>query len=249
VLAWACLPGVAGAAESGAGITVLAAASLTDALQAVARRFEASGGGTVKLSFASSAVLARQIEAGFPADAFFSADEDWMDYLEQRRLLRTGTRVNVLGNRLALVSPAGSTLALRIAPGFPLRSALGAGRLALGDPESVPAGRYGRAALTSLGVWDAIQDRIVRADNVRGALMFVARGEAPLGIVYETDARADPKVRIVDLFPADSHPPIVYPIALTRHAGDAAGAFLSYVCGSDARAIFATYGFREPLHQ
>ncbi len=224
-------------------VTVFAAASLSDAIQRIGARFQEETGVEVRYSFAASSALARQIEAGANAEVFFSADADWMDYLEQRKLTRPGTRYNALGNRLALVAPADSTVRLRIAHGFPLREALGRGRLATGDPDAVPVGRYARAALTSLGVWDSVADRLVRADNVRGALMFVARGEAPFGIVYATDARIDPKVRVVDLFPTDSHPPIIYPVALTASARPPASRFLDYLRGAQARDVFTSLGF------
>ena len=161
----------------------------------------------MEFSFAATSVLARQIENGAHADVFFSADQEWMDYLDQRGLVQKATRRNLLGNRLALVAPASSTVQLQIKAGFPLLAALNGGRLATGDPDSVPVGRYARSALTSLGVWNDVADHLVRADNVRTALAFVARGEVPLGIVYETDARIDKQVRIVDLFPAGFAPP------------------------------------------
>jgi molybdate transport system substrate-binding protein len=242
-LAAALFCGHALADDAPHAVTVYAAASLTESLRQIGAQFSAAGGGVVKFSFAASSALARQIEAGSPADIFFSADAEWMDYLEQRHMIQSATRRNALGNRLALVAPADSTLELRVAPHFGLRAALGQERLATGDPDSVPVGRYARAALTSLGVWDSVADRLVRADNVRGALMFVARGEVPLGIVYETDARVDPKVRIVDLFPADTHPPIVYPVALIRDADPAARRFLDYLRGPAAAAVFVMAGF------
>jgi molybdate transport system substrate-binding protein len=233
----------AAAADAPHVVTVYGAASLTDALQQLGDRFTLTTGVPVRLSFAASSALARQIEAGSPAEMFFSADPEWMDYLEQRALIQKSTRRNLLGNRLALVAPADSTVALTIRPHFGLRAALGAERLATGDPNMVPVGRYARAALTSLGVWDEVADRLVPAENVRSALMFVARGEAPLGIVYETDARIDPKVRIVDLFPLDSHPPITYPVALTRSASVEAARFLEYLRGPEAKAAFEKFGF------
>jgi len=236
-------PGLAAAAGTTAPLTVYAAASLTDALQQVGANFESANRLPVRFSFAASSVLARQVEAGAPADVFFSADAEWMDYLQQRRLIQATSRRNLLGNRLALVAPSDSKLELRIAPHFALRAALGRQRLATGDPDSVPVGRYARAALTSLGVWEEVEGRLVRAENVRGALMFVARGEAPLGIVYETDARLDPKVRIVDLFPPSSHPPIEYPVALTSVAQPIAVKFIDYLSGPDARATFERFGF------
>ena len=169
-------------------------------------RSRAQSGIAVKASFAASSVLAKQIEAGAPAQVFLSADREWMDYLEQRGRLQGGSRRDLLGNELVLIAPADSALQLKIAPHFALLAALGSGRLATGDPDSVPAGLYARAALTRLGVWPQVADRLVRAENVRAALMYVARGEAPLGIVYRTDARAEGRVRVVDVFPADTPP-------------------------------------------
>jgi len=197
----------------------------------------------VKSSFDSSSVLARQIEAGAPADVFFSADTAWMDYLQTRNLIQAASRKNVLGNRLVLIAPADSQIQLKIAPHFPLAAALGEGRLATGDPDSVPAGRYARAALTKLGVWDELAPRLARAENVRVALLYVARAEAPLGIVYASDALADKRVRVVDIFPADTHEPIVYPIALTTSAKSAAAAFVAYLTGPQGHDIFVKYGF------
>jgi molybdate transport system substrate-binding protein len=224
-------------------VTVYGAASLTNVLQQLGDRFTQATGVPVRLSFAASSALARQIEAGSPADLFFSADQDWMDYLEQRGFIRKSTRRDLLGNRLALVAPAASTVTLKIEPHFGLRAALGTERLATGDPDMVPVGRYARAALISLGVWTEVADRLVPAENVRSALMFVARGETPLGIVYETDARIDPAVRIVDLFPLSSHPPITYPVALTRSASVEAARFLEFLRGAQARAAFEKFGF------
>ena len=231
------------AAPDRAPVTVFAAASLTDALQEVARAYTATSGGTVRFSFAASSMLARQIESGAAADVFFSADEDWMDYLVRRDLVDPATRHSLLGNRLVLVAPADSTVRLTIEPHFPLLAALQGGRLATGDPDTVPVGRYARASLTSLGVWNDVAGRLVAADNVRGALAFVARGEAPLGIVYETDARIDSKVRIVGIFPEGSHAPIVYPVALTKGAAPAAGQFIEFLRGPVAQATFERYGF------
>lgn len=233
----------ANAATATPTITVYAAASLAGVLQRVADQYAASGAPPVKLSFASSAVLARQIAAGAAADVFIPADEDWMDYLSQRGLIRTASRVALVGNRLVLVAPVDSKTVLQIAPGFALAAALGNARLALADPDSVPAGRYARAALTRLGAWDSVAARLARAEDVRGALAFVARGEAPLGIVYQTDARAEPRVREVALFPADTHPPIVYPLAQTTHASPAAAQFVAFLRGPQAAVEFARAGF------
>ena len=225
-------------------ITVFAAASLTNALQDIGKDFEAATGTHVKFSFAASSLLARQVEAGAEADAFFSADAEWMDYLADRNLIQTPTRKDILSNRLALVAEKASQIQLEIKPGFALALALGDGRLALADPDSVPAGRYARTALTALGVWDGVAGRLARAENVRVALAYVARGEAPLGIVYQTDAKAEPKVRVVGIFPATSHPPIVYPAALTAHGTSAqARAFLAYAEGPKAAKVYKRYGF------
>ena len=229
--------------ESPAAITVYGAASLTNVLQDIGDGFTRSSGIPVKFSFAASSQLARQIEAGAAADLFLSADTEWMDYLDHRDLIQRPSRHNLLGNRLALIAPADSKIVLRIAPHFPLRSALGKEHLATGDPDTVPVGRYARAALLTLGVWNDVADRLVRAENVRSAMMFVARGEVPLGIVYETDARLDPKVRIVDLFPVNAHPPITYPVALTRRASPGAGRLLDYLRGPSGTAAFEKYGF------
>ena len=228
-------------------IMVFAAISLTEALQALGADFEKSAGITVKFSFAASSVLARQIASGAAADVFFSADVPWMDYLQSRKLIRAESRRDVVGNRLVLVAPADSRLSLKIEPGFALAAALGKGRLATGDPDSVPAGRYARAALTKFGVWDSVVQRLVPAENVRAALAFVDRGEVPLGIVYKTDAAIDAGVRIVDTFPSDSHPPIRYPLALTTGAGIGAAQFADYLTTPSAGAVFNKFGF-VPLH-
>jgi molybdate transport system substrate-binding protein len=226
-------------------LLVFAAASLTDVLGEISQAFDRQAGVSVKLSFAASSVLARQIQAGGKADVFISADQEWMDYLQARNLIDKATRRNLAGNRLVLIAPADSTLDLEIAPGFKLARALGAGRLSTGDPDTVPVGRYARSALTSLGVWDEVQDRLVRADNVRSALMFVARGEAPLGIVYTTDALLDPKVRVVDTFPDSTHAPITYPAAASRGARGEAIAFLDYLSSAPARDTWQRFGFVE----
>ena len=173
---------------------------------------------------------------------FFSADLEWMDYLQTRNLIQRESRRDVLGNRLVLIASADSKIKLIIEPHFPLATALGKGRLATGDPDSVPVGRYAREALTSLGVWNDVADRIVRADSVRSAL-FVDRGEAPLGIVYETDALIDKNVRVVDVFPPDSHQPIIYPVALTNGAKNDAARFLAYIRGPAGNVAFKAYGF------
>ena len=224
-------------------ITVFAAASLTNALQELGDGFTKETSIPVRFSFAASSALARQIENGAPADVFFSADVEWMDYLQARNLIQRDTRHDVLGNRLVLVAPADGKIDLKIAPRFPLAKALGTGRLATGDPDSVPVGRYAREALTTLGVWNEVSDRMVRADSVRSALAFVDRGEALLGIVYETDALIDKRVRVVDVFPENSHLPIIYPIALTRAAKPNAARFVAYIRGPAGDASFKAYGF------
>jgi molybdate transport system substrate-binding protein len=222
---------------------VFAAASLADVLDEINRAYSARSGSDVRASYAASSVLARQIESGAPADVFIGADREWMDYLQERHLLRDGSRRDLLGNTLVLVGPAGGTLQLKIAPGFDLTGALGSGRLAIGDPDSVPAGMYAQAALTRLGVWDHVKDRLARADNVRTALEYVARGESPLGIVYGTDARAENRVRVVGVFPADTHPPITYPVALTAGAHRGAERYSEFLQGDSARQMFTRRGF------
>jgi molybdate transport system substrate-binding protein len=248
-LAWALLCGVNShsADADKRAIVVFGAASLTNALQDLGDEFTRKTSIPVKFSFAASSTLARQIESGAPADVFFSADLDWMDYLQARNLIQPQSRHDVLGNRLVLIAPVDSSISLKIEPNFPLATALGKNRLATGDPDSVPVGRYARSALTNLGIWNEISDRLIRADSVRAALAFVDRGEAPLGIVYETDALIDKNVRVVDVFPANSHTPIVYPIALTSVAGPAAAKFVDYIRSSAADPTFKAYGFL-PLH-
>jgi molybdate transport system substrate-binding protein len=228
-------------------ITVFGAASLTNVLQELGDSFTKETSIPVRFSFAASSALARQIENGSPADVFFSADLEWMDYLQTRNLIQRGTRQDALGNRLVLIASADSTIKLKIEPHFSLAAALGRGRLATGDPDAVPAGRYARQALTTLGVWNDVADRLVGADSVRSALAFVDRGEAPLGIVYETDALIDKHVRVVDVFPANSHLPIIYPIALTKGAQNGAASFVAFVRGPAGDLAFKAYGF-TPLH-
>jgi len=255
VLALVGTAGLAGAAGAGrtagenapAQLLVFAAASLSEALDEVGRAFTTRTGVRVNASYAASSVLAKQIEAGAPADAFFSADLAWVDYLDERGLLKRGSRRDVLGNSLVLIAPADSPLRLSIAPGFDLTAALGEGRLATADPDSVPAGKYARAALTTLGVWQSVSDRLVRGENVRAALAYVARGEAPLGIVYQTDAQAEKRVRVVGVFPEDSHPPITYALALTVRARPEAARFADFLASDTARQIFTRYGFTALL--
>ena len=240
------LSGAAFAGDAVQPIRVFAAASLVDVLQEIGNAYTSAAGTKIEFSFAASSMLARQLENGAQADVFCSADQQWMDYLQQRGLIQPATRHDLAGNQLALVAPADSAVQLRIQPGFSLRSALKDGRLATGDPASVPVGRYARAALTSLGVWHDVEDRLVLADDARTALVFVASGEAPLGIVYETDARAEKRVRIVGLFPPDSHPPITYPVALTSTAQARAVDFVAFLRGPVATTAFSKYGFSLP---
>ena len=226
-------------------LVVFGAASLTNVLQDIGADYTRETGQQVQFSFAASSALARQIEAGTRADVFVSADEEWMDYLATRKLIEPKSRHDIVMNRLVLIAPAASTLNLKIAPHFALAAALGKDKLATGDPGSVPVGRYARAALTSLGVWNEVASHIVPAEDVRSALAFVARGETPLGIVYETDALVEKRVRIVDTFADDSHLPITYPVALIATAKPGAGRFVAYLKSPAARAVFARYGFQN----
>ncbi len=225
-------------------VSVFAAASLKTALDAIGAAYKAKSGVDLKISYAGSMALAKQIEAGGPAELFVSADEASMDYLAQRNLIQPQTRSNLLGNTLVIVAPRGSSLDKLALAKEALAAAIGAGKIAIGDIDSVPVGKYAKAALEKLGLWSVAESHFAFTDNVRAALMFVAREEAPLGIVYLTDAKAEPKVKIVATFPADSHPPIIYPIALTtRGAEGAAAKFINFVKGPTAKAIFVEQGF------
>lgn len=238
------LPGAPAAAARPRPPLVLAAASLQEALEAAASAWTAKGHGRPVLSFAASSALARQIDAGAPADLFLSADEQWMDHVAARGRIVAGTRVSFLHNRLVLIAPVASPVRLTIAPRFPLARALGQGRLAMADPAAVPAGKYGEAALRKLGVWPSVAAKIASAENVRAAMALVERGAAPLGIVYATDARASARVRIVGTFPAGSHPPIRYPIArLTASTSPDAEGFRRFLLSREGKAIFARHGF------
>jgi molybdate transport system substrate-binding protein len=230
-----------------ADVTVFAAASLKNALDDAAKLYQAKTGDKVTISYAASSALAKQIEAGAPADIFFSADLDWMDYLAEKNLINTASRKTLLGNTLVLVAPKDSAVALTIGKGFPLLEALGPdGKLAMASVDSVPAGKYGKAALTSLGVWDAVSFRVAQADNVRAALAFVAHGEAPLGIVYGTDAKAETAVKVVGVFPEQSHPKIQYPVALLTSAKPEARKFLDFLESPEAKPAFEAQGFTVP---
>jgi molybdate transport system substrate-binding protein len=237
-------PVPARAQDASKPVVVFAAASLKTALDRIAAEWRAEAGGEVTLSFAASSALAKQIEAGAPADIFVSADIKWMDWVAERNLIDPATRKNLLFNALVLIAPAGSTATLEIGEGFDLAGALGDGRLAMGEASSVPAGLYAKAALTKLGVWDAVSSKVAGAENVRVALAYVARGEAPLGVVYATDAKSEPKVRVVGVFPADSHPPIVYPAAVTAASPNpSAKGFLDFLSSAAAAGIFEDEGF------
>ena len=195
-------------------VTVFAAASVTNAITDLGNMFGGKGGGNVTPSFAASSTLAKQIENGAPANIFISADEEWMNYLSERRVIVPESRFNLLGNRMVLIAPADSSLKVAIKPGFALAQLLGADRLATGDPDHVPVGKYAKTALEKLGTWKSVESKLARANDARGALALVERGECPLGIVYSTDAAVSKKVKVVGTFPEDSHPPITYPAAL-----------------------------------
>ncbi len=246
LVAAALLPTMAPAAENpgGRGPLVLAAASLQESMNAAADRWASLGHPRPVLSFAASSGLARQIEAHAPADLFVSADEDWMDDVARAGLVAPRTRARLVTNALVIVAPAGSPLRLYPAPGFALAQALAGGKLAMGDPAAVPAGRYGKAALERLGVWSQVQGQVARAENVRAALALVAHGAAPLGVVYATDARAEPGVKVVGVFPAGSHAPITYPVArLTASTHPDAEGFRRFLLSAEGKAIFRRFGF------
>jgi molybdate transport system substrate-binding protein len=232
------------AAANDKGPVVFAAASLKNALDGVNAAWKRESGKEATISYAASSSLAKQIEQGAPADVFISADEDWMDYLAARKLIKPATCFNLLANTLVLIAPKESTLTATIAPSFPLASLIGDGRLAVANVDSVPAGKYAKAALTKLGVWEAVKDKTAQAENVRAALTLVSRGETPLGIVYGTDAHSDPKVKVLAIFPEATHPPIIYPAAETTAATSSdAAAFLTFLKSSAARAVFEAEGF------
>lgn len=227
-----------------ADLTVFAAASLSDVLQEIGKSYQAQTKQKVVFSFAASSALAKQIEASAGADMFISADTDWMNYLDTRARLLPGSRKNLLSNTLVLIAPADSGAPLlQVRDLFKLHDALHGGRLAMADPDSVPAGKYARSALAALGVWPSVKDRLANAENVRVALAYVARGEATLGIVYRSDALSEPKVKIIGTIPPNTHPPIIYPAALTRDSKPEAKAFLAYLSGTMARAAFKKAGF------
>ncbi len=226
-------------------VTVFAAASLKTVLDATGKADEAQGRAKPVVSLAASPALAKQIEQGAPADVFISADQDWMDYLAGKDLIVAETRTIVATNRLVLIAPASSAATAELKPGLDLAPLLGDGRLAVADVKAVPAGKYAKAALESLGAWRSVESRLAQAENVRAALALVARGEAPLGIVYGSDAKADRTVRVVATFPADSHAPIAYPAAVVKASSspDAARAFIGVLVSPEGQAIFAAQGF------
>jgi molybdate transport system substrate-binding protein len=226
------------------GLVIFAAASLKNALDDIATGWKDSGKPAAKISYAASSALAKQLEQGAPADLFISADTDWMDYVEKKDLIKKDTRVNLLGNKIVLIAPKDSKATVDVKQGFDLSKALAGGKLAMANVDSVPAGKYGKAALEKLGAWDGVKGSIAQAENVRAALLLVARGEAALGIVYSTDAAAEPNVKIVGTFPADSHPPIIYPAAVTKGAKSPdAQPFLDLLKSAKARPAFEKQGF------
>src|SRR6185369_4323725 len=242
--ATAVMPMAAVRAQTGA-LVVFAAARLKNALDEIAAAWtKETGKPAPKISYGASSALAKQLEQGAPANLFISADIDWMDYVEKKDLIRKDTRVNLLGNKIVLIAPRDSNVAVDMKPGFDLAKALNGGRLAMANVASVPAGKYGKAALEKLGAWNGVKDNIAQAENVRAALLLVARGEAPLGIVYSTDAAAESNVKIIAAFPEDSHPPIIYPAALTKDTRSAdAKPFLDFLRSAKARTSFEKQGF------
>jgi molybdate transport system substrate-binding protein len=226
-------------------ITVFAAASLRNALDETDAAFGKQSGMTVTASYAASSALAKQIEQGAPADVFLSADTQWMDYLAAHKLIAPATRVDLLGNELVLIAAKDSKIGhVDIGPAFNLAKLAGSGRIAVADVKAVPAGLYAKAALEKLGAWRAAEPKLAQAENVRAALSYVARGEAPLGIVYATDAKVEPGLKIVGAFPANSHSPIVYPVAaVAGHASAATTQYLQFLRGAEARTVFEKYGF------
>ena len=239
------LPGLSlPASAQDKSITVFAAASMKNALDDVNAAFTKKTGVKVTASYAASSALMKQIESGAPADVFVSADLEWMDYGSQKKLIKDDTRVSLLGNRLVLIAPKDSKVdASTLSSTTDLARLAGDGRIATGDVKAVPVGKYAKAALEKLGLWASVEPKMAMAENVRAALVLVARGEAPLGIVYETDAKVEPNVKIVGAFPADSHPPIVYPVALTATAKADAAPYPAFLRSQAAKTIFETYGF------
>ncbi|WP_368905263.1 molybdate ABC transporter substrate-binding protein [Taklimakanibacter lacteus] len=240
----AILAGFAAAQASAEPVNVFAAASLKNALDAVSAAWKAEAGSEARATYAASSALARQIEQAAPADVFVSADLDWMDYLDGKKLIRADTKKVLLGNALVLVAARSSGVELELKQGVDLAGALQGGKLAVGDVKAVPAGRYAKAALEKLGLWASVEKSLAQSENVRAALALVARGEARLGIVYATDARAEDKVEVAGVFPEDSHPPIVYPAAVISSSKNPdAEAFVTYLSSPKAQEIFTAQGF------
>jgi molybdate transport system substrate-binding protein len=228
----------------GGDVVVFAAASLKNALDAINAQWQKETGKKAVISYGASPALAKQIEQAAPAQMFISADLDWMDYVAQKNLIKPETRSNLLGNRIVLIAHKDKAQRIEIKPGFDLGKVLGDGRLSMANVDSVPAGKYGKAALEKLGAWASVSNKLAQAENVRAALLLVSRGEAPLGIVYQTDAASDPNVKIIGTFPEDSHPPIIYPVALTANASNPdAAAFLDYIKSAKAKPLFEAQGF------
>jgi molybdate transport system substrate-binding protein len=245
LLAASALSASAFAEETGSAgpVVVFAAASLKNALDGASAAWQKESGKEAKISYAASSALAKQLEQDAPAQIFISADRDWMDYVAGKGLIKPESRSDLFGNKLVLIAPKDATVSLDLKPGADLAGTLGEGRLSMGNVDSVPAGKYGKAALEKLGLWAGVSGKLAQAESVRAALLLVSRGEAALGVVYQTDAVSDPNVRIVATFPADSHAPIVYPAALTTKAGPAAAAFLDYIKSAKAAPFFKAQGF------
>ncbi|HEY7689370.1 MAG TPA: molybdate ABC transporter substrate-binding protein [Dongiaceae bacterium] len=242
LLAWG--PGQAPARAQSGDLLVFAAASLKNALDDINRQWQKETGKRAAISYGASSALAKQIEQAAPAQMFISADLDWMDYIAKKSLIKPETRSNLLGNRIVLIAPKDKAQPIQVKAGFDLAKVVGDGRLAMANVDAVPAGKYGKAALEKLGVWASVSGKIAQAENVRAALLLVARGEAPAGIVYQTDAAAEANVRIIGTFPEDTHPPIIYPIALTAGSTHPdAAAFLAYIRSAKARPLFEAQGF------
>jgi len=237
-----CVMSVSFAADAEQKITVFAAASLTNAILEIAAEYEKENPIKIQTSFAASSTLAKQIEQGAPADIFMSADTKWMSYLQERSLIESGSRTNLLGNHLVLIAPKGKAFKVEMDKGFNFGGAFN-GRLCTGETESVPVGIYAKQALKNLGWWDAIKMRLVGTQDVRAALVFVERGECAAGIVYETDARVSVKVETVATFPDTSHDPVIYPLALVKGASPQAAGFYHYMKSDKAKAVFTRYGF------
>lgn len=243
-LVLACGLLISGAPAQAKNVVVFAAASLKNAVDDISAAWTRETGKKAVVSYGGSNALARQIEAGAPADIFLSADLDWVDYAASKNLIRPESRINLLGNALVLVAPKDADVQVRLQPGGDLAAVLGTGRLAMGHVDAVPAGKYGKTALEKLGLWDGVRDKLAQTENVRAALLLVSRREAPLGIVYRTDAASDPGVKVVATFPGGSHPPIIYPAALTKDSDNPdAAAFLAFLRSPQARPLFERQGF------